>query len=133
VTSASSAKWKSEYRAVYKDHRSVNTGGRRAAHWASVAEKRTAELIKREKEERKRRGEPVMDGWPSYAIKYTHREGGETKVGQGREMVSVLREMKTDPLWLVPVSAIKRPIKRTQEQKPPWSGDDPLYHRVLLY
>ena len=117
MTSASSAKWKSEYRACYKDHRSANTGGRRAAHWSRVAERRTAALVQREMDERRRRGQPLPDGWPAYAIRYTHREGAaDHGQEEQRAMVSVLHEMRTRTDLFVPVSAIKRPVQVTESQ-----------------
>ena len=76
-----------------------------------MAERRTAALLAREKQERLQRGETVPEGWPAYAVRYTHREGGEDNEGRGGEMVSVLSEMKTRTDLVVPVSAIKRPVK----------------------
>ena len=125
VTSACSAKWRSEYRSEYKDHRSANTGGRRAAHWHRVAEQRTAALVEREKAERRKRGQPIPDGWPSYAIKFTHREGGDSRLASGgaqqqqQPMVSVLREMRSRTDLFVPISAIQRPVKIAQSAAQP--------------
>ena len=62
----------------------------------------------KERAERAKRGETVPSGWPSYAVKYTHRES--TEKGNGRAMVSVLREMTRRHDLFVPVDATKRPV-----------------------
>ena len=62
----------------------------------------------KERAERAKKGQTVPSGWPSYAVKYTHRES--TEKGSGRGMVSVLREMRRRQDLFVPVDATKRPV-----------------------
>lgn len=121
VTSAGSANWRSEYSAHYLNHHSHTAGGRRQAHWSRVATQRTQQLMERERSERASKGQTMPAGWPSYAVKYTHREEVSEK-GSGRGMVSVLREMRRRQDLFVPVDATKRPVAvqliATQEKVP---------------
>ena len=64
--------------------------------------------MEKERAERAKKGLPMPSGWPSYAVKYTHRES--TEKGSGRGMVSVLREMRRRQDLFVPVDATKRPV-----------------------
>ena len=108
MTSAGSANWRSEYSAHYVNHHSHIAGGRRQAYWARIAALRTQRLMDKERTERAKKGQTVPSGWPSYAVKYTHRES--TEKGSGRPMVSVLREMRRRQDLFVPVDATKRPV-----------------------
>jgi len=108
VTSAGSANWRSEYAAHYVNHHSHIAGGRRQAYWARVAAQRTQRLMEAERTERAKKGQTLPAGWPSYAVKFTHRES--TEKGSGRGMVSVLREMRRRQDLFVPVDATKRPV-----------------------
>ena len=108
VTSAGSANWRSEYTAHFVNHHSHIAGGRRQAHWSRVATQRIARLMEAERTERERKGQTMPVGWPSYAVKYTHKVSSEK--GSGRAMVSVLREMRRRQDLFVPVDATKRPV-----------------------
>ena len=122
VTSASSAKWRSEYSAQYRHHRQDRSAdGRRAAHWKAVAERRTAQLLEAETASRRQRGQRMPDNWPHYAIKFTHRQlQAEQRQQQQQQLsqprlVSALTEMRTSSSLFVPVDATQRPVRVAAE------------------